>query len=201
EEIERMVEGGEDKESYASKFNDSILNDDVDDSGNRIEPGSHKEHSENVNNDDKVIEKEKKNDEIGKEKKDDDVEKMDEIEKEKKDDDVEKIDEIEKETKDDVEKIDEVVKEKDNDEFASGSMEFRNEKMQTPIPTPTRSPRTNLSFDKTIIEELTATVSPTTATISKDSSIPKRKKRSLSYKAKILLGSIADMCRRHGQIR
>ncbi|GJY45967.1 hypothetical protein Tco_0435030 [Tanacetum coccineum] len=46
-----------------------------------------------------------------------------------------------------------------------------------------------------------ATVSPTTATTSKDSFIHKRKKRSISYKTKILPGSIAGMCRRHGQIR
>ncbi|GJX94687.1 hypothetical protein Tco_0349273 [Tanacetum coccineum] len=77
EEIERMVEGREDEESYASEFADSMLNDDVDDSGTRIEPGSHKEHSENVNNDDEVIEKEKKDDEIEKEKKDNDVKKTD----------------------------------------------------------------------------------------------------------------------------
>ncbi|GJX94686.1 hypothetical protein Tco_0349272 [Tanacetum coccineum] len=68
--------------------------------------------------------------------------------------------------------------------------------MQTPIPTPTRSPKTDLSSDKTTSEELTATVSPTTATTSKDSSISKRKKRSMSYKTKILPGSIAGMCRR-----
>ncbi|GKA53784.1 hypothetical protein Tco_0747099 [Tanacetum coccineum] len=138
EEIERMVKGGEDEESYASEFTDSMLNDDVDDSGTRIEPMSHKEHPENVNDDDEEIETEKKDD--------------------------------------DVEKTDKVVKEKDNDEVALGSMEFRNEKMQTPISTPTRSPRKDLSSDKTISKELTATVSPTTTTTSKDSSIPKSKK-------------------------
>ncbi|GJX16905.1 retrovirus-related pol polyprotein from transposon TNT 1-94 [Tanacetum coccineum] len=172
EEIERMVEGGENKESYASDFVESMLNDDVDDFGTRIEPESHKEQSKNVNNDNEVIEKEKRADEIKKEKKDDDVE-----------------------------KTDEVVKEKDNDKVALGSMEFRNEKMHTPISTPIKSPMTVLSFNKTIYEELTATVSPTTATTSKDSSIPKRKKRSMSYKMKILPGSIASMCRRRGQIR
>ncbi|GJX54671.1 hypothetical protein Tco_0283040 [Tanacetum coccineum] len=163
EEIERMVEGGEDEESYASEFADSMINDDVDDSGTRIEPESYKEHSKNVNDDDEEIEKEKKDDEIEREKKDDDVEKMDEV-----------------------------FKEKDNDEVVSGSMEFRNEKMQTPIPTPTRSPRTYLSSNKTISEELTATVSPTTATTPKYSFIPKRKKRSISYKTKILLGKVLD---------
>nr|GEY48043.1 hypothetical protein [Tanacetum cinerariifolium] len=36
------------------------------------------------------------------------------------------------------------------------SLENRNEKMETPIPSPHRSPRTNLSSDKTISQELTA---------------------------------------------
>ncbi|GJZ25203.1 hypothetical protein Tco_0562662 [Tanacetum coccineum] len=145
--IEKMVEGDKDEESYASEFADSMIKDDVDDFGTRIEPGSHKEHPKNVNGDDEEIEKEMKDDEIEKE-----------------------------EENDDVKKTDEVVKENDNDEGASGSMEFRNEKKQTPIPTPTRSPKTDLSSDKTIFEELTATVSPTTSTTSKDSSIPKSKK-------------------------
>ncbi|GJW67891.1 hypothetical protein Tco_0122315 [Tanacetum coccineum] len=112
EEIEKMVEGDEVKESYASEFADSMINDDADDSSTMIEPGSHKEHPENVNDDDEEIEKEMKDDEIEKEEKNDDVEKTD--------------------------------------------------------------------------EELTATVSPTNATISKDLSIPKCKKRFLSYKMKIL---------------
>ncbi|GKG01093.1 hypothetical protein Tco_0305798 [Tanacetum coccineum] len=72
--------------------------------------------------------------------------------------------------------------------------------MQTLIPTPTRSQRKDLSSDKTIFEELTTTVSPTTATTCKDSSTSKRKKRPISYKMKILPGSIAGMCRRRGQI-
>ncbi|GJW16643.1 hypothetical protein Tco_0024079 [Tanacetum coccineum] len=69
EEIERIVEGGEDKESYASEFADSMLNDDVDDSDTRIEPESYKEYPENVNDGDEEIEKEKKDDEIEIEKK------------------------------------------------------------------------------------------------------------------------------------
>ncbi|GJR32108.1 hypothetical protein Tco_1108340 [Tanacetum coccineum] len=69
--------------------------------------------------------------------------------------------------------------------------------MQTTIPTPNRYPRTYFSSDKTISKELTAIVSPTTTTTSTDSSIPKRKKRSIPYKTKILPGSIAGMCRRH----
>ncbi|GJS20913.1 uncharacterized mitochondrial protein-like protein [Tanacetum coccineum] len=58
EEIEKMVEGDEDKESYASKFVDSMINDDVDDSCTRLEPGSHKEHSEIVNDDDDRLRRE-----------------------------------------------------------------------------------------------------------------------------------------------
>ncbi|GJR21292.1 hypothetical protein Tco_0969819 [Tanacetum coccineum] len=147
DEVEKMVEGDEDEESYASEFANSMINDDVDDSGTRIEPESHKEHPKNVNDDDEEIEKEMKDGEIEKE-----------------------------ETNDDVEKTGEVDKEKDNDAGESGSMEFRNEKKKTPIPTPTRSPKTYLSSNKTISEELTTTVSPTTATTSKDSSISKCKK-------------------------
>ncbi|GJY48893.1 hypothetical protein Tco_0438849, partial [Tanacetum coccineum] len=48
EEIEKMVEGDEDEELYASEFVDSMLNDDFDDSGTRLEPGSHKENLEHV---------------------------------------------------------------------------------------------------------------------------------------------------------
>ncbi|GKG30877.1 hypothetical protein Tco_0423365, partial [Tanacetum coccineum] len=40
EKIEKTAEGEEDEESYASEFADSMLNDDVDDSGTKIEPGS-----------------------------------------------------------------------------------------------------------------------------------------------------------------
>ncbi|GKF98104.1 hypothetical protein Tco_0296887, partial [Tanacetum coccineum] len=75
-EIEKMVEGDEDEESYASKFVDSILNDDVDVFGTKIEPGSHKENLEVVNDDDDVNNIEKKNDE----RKDDNVEKTDDAE-------------------------------------------------------------------------------------------------------------------------
>nr|GEY27751.1 hypothetical protein [Tanacetum cinerariifolium] len=104
EEIEKLVKGNEDEESYASEFADSVLNDDVDDSVTRLEPGSHKENLEKVDDDEVEIEKEKKDDiEIEKEKKDDV-----EIEKEKKDDI-----EIEKEKKDDVE----IEKEKNDEEI------------------------------------------------------------------------------------
>ncbi|GKE28521.1 hypothetical protein Tco_1443905 [Tanacetum coccineum] len=50
------------------------------------------------------------------------------------------------------------------------SSETRKEKMQTPIPSPHRSTRTNLSLDKTIYEELMVNVSPTPATTSQDPS-------------------------------
>ncbi|GKC38273.1 hypothetical protein Tco_1050657, partial [Tanacetum coccineum] len=168
EEIKKMVEGEEDEESYASKFDDSMFNDD-DDSGTRIKSGSHKENLEVVV-DDYVIKK-----------KDD-----------KKDENEEKYD--------DVEKTDDVVEEKDNDDHidhtlvrthAKGIMETRNEQMQTPISTLNRSPRKDLSLDKTISEELTETVSPITATTSKS----KCKRRFTSNKTKILPGSIANMCK------
>ncbi|GJX78253.1 hypothetical protein Tco_0325064 [Tanacetum coccineum] len=187
EEIEKMVEGDEDEESYASEFANFMINDDVDGFGTRLEPGSHKEHPEIVNDDDDQIETEKKDEEIKKEKKHDDDEKIDEVVMEKDDDD-------------DVEKVDEGVKEKSNVGVATGSMEFRKEKMQTPLPSLTRSPRKVSSSDKIVSEELTAIVSPTTATTSKDSSTYKRKKRPISYKTKILPGSIASMCKRRGQI-
>nr|GEY03767.1 hypothetical protein [Tanacetum cinerariifolium] len=96
EEIEKMVEGDKDEESYASEFADSVLNDDVDDSGTRLEPENHKENPKKVDDDDVEIEKENKDDiKIEKEKKDDieiEKEKKDdvEIEKEKKDEEIKK---------------------------------------------------------------------------------------------------------------
>ncbi|GKA07729.1 hypothetical protein Tco_0686953 [Tanacetum coccineum] len=151
-----MVEGEKDEESYASEFADSMLNDD-DDSGTRIDPGSHKEHPKIIDDDD-------------------------ETEKEKKDN----------EKANDDEKKDEM-----------GSMKTRKEKMQTPIPSPTRSPRKNLFSDKTLSQELTETISPSTATTSKVKikSKAKSKARSAFIKSKILPGSIAGMCRRCGLIR
>ncbi|GJR41229.1 hypothetical protein Tco_1216913 [Tanacetum coccineum] len=174
-EIEKMVEGDEDEKSYASEFADSMLNDDVDDSGTRIEPESHKENPKVVADDDVTKRKDDEKDE----------------------------DEVKD---DDVEKTDNAAEEKDNDDHtnhtlvgthATGSIETRNEQMQTPIPTPTRSTRNELSSDKTISEELTTLVSPTTATTSKT----KTKRGFTSNKTKILPGSIAGMCRRRGQIR
>ncbi|GJV06605.1 hypothetical protein Tco_1344261 [Tanacetum coccineum] len=63
-EYEKVVKGEKDKESYASKFDASMLHDDVDDFENRIEPGSHKEHPEHVVDDDEN-EEEKKDDKMG----------------------------------------------------------------------------------------------------------------------------------------
>ncbi|GKB57150.1 hypothetical protein Tco_0913336 [Tanacetum coccineum] len=63
EEIEKMVEGEEDEDSYASKFVDSMLNDDVDDFCTRLEPESHKENPNVVDDDDVVNVFEKKDDE------------------------------------------------------------------------------------------------------------------------------------------
>nr|GEU55269.1 hypothetical protein [Tanacetum cinerariifolium] len=162
EEIEKMVEGNEDEESYASEFVDLVLNDDADDFDTRLEPESQKENPEK-------IEKEKK----------DDVE----IEKEKKGEEIKK-----ENNNDNVEETDKVVKEKDIIDDVTGSTKIRKEQKQTPIPSPTRSPRNVLSSDKTVSEELTATVSPTTATTSKASSITKCKKQSISSKPKTLPG-------------
>ncbi|GJT01057.1 integrase, catalytic region, zinc finger, CCHC-type containing protein [Tanacetum coccineum] len=64
EEKEKMVEGKDDDESYASEFPDSVFNDN-DDSSTRIKPESHNENPETVDDDDET-EKEKKD-----EKKDD----------------------------------------------------------------------------------------------------------------------------------
>ncbi|GJY17483.1 retrovirus-related pol polyprotein from transposon TNT 1-94 [Tanacetum coccineum] len=131
-----VVKSDENEESYADKFAASMLHDDVDDSRNRIEPGSHNEHPE-VDDDDEN--KEKKKDK-------------------KKDDEI-------------------------------GSLENRTEKMQTPIPTTPRSPRKNLSLDKNIIQELTDTVSLSTATTSKDP----HKKRRISSKYIHLPGALRIM--------
>ncbi|GKD35626.1 hypothetical protein Tco_1251135, partial [Tanacetum coccineum] len=73
EAIEKKVKGEGDEESYASEFADSMINYDVDDSGTKIEPGSHKEHPKIVTDDDEEIEKEKNDEEIEKEKKDEET--------------------------------------------------------------------------------------------------------------------------------
>ncbi|GJR30826.1 retrovirus-related pol polyprotein from transposon TNT 1-94 [Tanacetum coccineum] len=89
---------------------------------------------------------------------------------------------------DDEEKVDE---EKDVD---MRSLETRIEEMQTPIPTPPRSPRINLSSDKKITQELTDTVPLPTATTSKTP----HSKRRISSKYSHLLSALSRMCRRQG---
>ncbi|GJZ81876.1 hypothetical protein Tco_0646870 [Tanacetum coccineum] len=98
-----------------------IRNKDDDDSEDRLEPKSHKDKPENVDDDDKYDEK------------------VDEEERGK-----------------------------------MGSLETRTEKMQTPIPTPPRSPRTILSSDKNITQELTETV-PLLSTTTSNTSHSKRR--------------------------
>ncbi|GKB51958.1 hypothetical protein Tco_0902711 [Tanacetum coccineum] len=93
DEIEKMVEGEEYEESYASAFTDSVFNDDVDDF---------------------EIEKKKKDEEVEKEKEDEEIE---------------------------------IEKEKDIADNGTGSTEIRKVQKQTPIPSPTRSPR-SVSSDK-----------------------------------------------------
>nr|GEX98077.1 copia protein [Tanacetum cinerariifolium] len=170
EDIKKMVEGEEDEESYASEFADSVFQDDDDDSGDRIEPESHKKNSEVVDDYDDI------NDNVDKEKKNDDVEEMKDNSSDDNDDHVDHTF-IRREV--------------------SGSLETRNEHTQTPIPSPPRSPRTDLSLDKTLSEELTANVLPTPDTISKD---PNTSQPTLST-SKILTGSVAELSRCHGQLR
>ncbi|GJS11855.1 hypothetical protein Tco_0368651 [Tanacetum coccineum] len=172
EEIENMVEGEEDEESYASTFADYMLNDDVDDSGTRIEPGSHKENPKIVEDDDDVNVIEKEDDG----KKDDIFEETDDA-KEKDNDDHNDHSFIELQ--------------------ATGSKEIRTEKMQTPISIPTRSPKKDLSSDKKISKELTASVSPTTATTSKQKSKSKNKKgfkKQEFFLEVLLIREVLDHC-------
>ncbi|GJT91185.1 hypothetical protein Tco_1080030 [Tanacetum coccineum] len=188
EEIDKMVDVDEDEESYASVFADLVLNDDVDDSGTRLEPGSHKENLEKVNDDDAKIEKDKDGEEIEKEKKDEEIEKEmedDRIETDKTDEEIEKEKKVYT-----VEEMNEVVKEKDIVDDVTGSMEIKKEHKQTLISSPTRFPRNVSSSDKTVSEELTATVSPTSATTSK----AKRKTQSISFRSKTLPGKTLDHC-------
>ncbi|GKE19219.1 hypothetical protein Tco_1426796, partial [Tanacetum coccineum] len=110
DDVEKLVEGEE--ESDGTEFADTVLFSN-EDSGDRIEPESHKENP-------------KKND----------VDKKKDDKKDDNDDD-------------------------DNDDLAlirtrvTGSSEIRREKMRTPIPSPPRSPRTDLSSDKANDQELT----------------------------------------------
>nr|GEW60280.1 hypothetical protein [Tanacetum cinerariifolium] len=171
DEIEKIVEGEEDEESYASEFADSMLNDDVDDSGTRIELGSYTENLKVVDYDD-VNDKQKLD-----KSKDDNVEKMDDVAKEKDNDDQTDHTLVRTHT--------------------TGSMETGNEHMQILIPTLTRSPRKDLLSDKTISEEFTAPISQTTSTTSKS----KSKRAFTLNKTKILPGRIDGMCRGCGQTR
>ncbi|GKE29614.1 hypothetical protein Tco_1444998, partial [Tanacetum coccineum] len=163
EEIDKMVEGITDEESYASEFVDSILNTEatnVDDTGNIKE-----KENEKVGIEHNIVEKEVE-DEIN----------------------------VEGETTEEVVKETKVVN-------VSGSQETRNEQMQTPIPSPIRSPR-NVSFlEKTVSEDFTDKISPTTTTTSKTSFTTKHKKRSFTLKTSNLPGSIAGMGRRRNLIR
>ncbi|GKD64502.1 hypothetical protein Tco_1306610 [Tanacetum coccineum] len=178
EEIDKLVDGDEDEESFASAFADTMLNDVDDDTRSKLEPGSYKEHPEHVSDDD---EKKKKDEEVNKEK---------------------EVVEIVKDTNVDdtsAKKNEEVVTEKEVVDM-SGSQEIRKEQKQTPIPSPIISPRNDLSSDKTISEELADTVTPTIDTSSKTPSIITRQKKSFSYKTRNLPGSIFGMCRQRGLI-
>ncbi|GJR74029.1 hypothetical protein Tco_0086394 [Tanacetum coccineum] len=75
-----------------------------------------------------------------------------------------------------------------------GSLEIRNEEMQTTISTPIRSPRKSLSSDKNIFQELKDTVSIPITTTSKHSQVKKR----ISSKYSHLPGALCRMCRRQG---
>ncbi|GJY77571.1 hypothetical protein Tco_0483372 [Tanacetum coccineum] len=95
---------------------------------------------------------------------------------------------------------DEVVMEKEVADML-GSQEIRKEQKQTPIPSPIRYPRNDLSSRKIVLEEFTDTVTPKTATSSKTPSTTTHKKKSFSHTTINLPGSIAGMCRRRGLIR
>ncbi|GJZ88980.1 hypothetical protein Tco_0660762 [Tanacetum coccineum] len=137
EDVEKIVEG-EDEDSYASKFADSVfLN--KEDTSARLEPESHKENPEIVDDDDDDVNEKKDN---------------------KKDDD----------------------NDDDNDNHDDQAL-VRNKRMgSSEIRTPPRSPRTDLSSDKTISQELIATISPTPTTTSQDRS----KSKPTSSKTKVL---------------
>nr|GEV22236.1 hypothetical protein [Tanacetum cinerariifolium] len=52
EEIDKLVDGDEDEESYASAFADTVINDDNDDIRSKLEPKSYKDHPEHMSDDD-----------------------------------------------------------------------------------------------------------------------------------------------------
>ncbi|GJT77940.1 probable LRR receptor-like serine/threonine-protein kinase [Tanacetum coccineum] len=170
EEIDKLVDGDEDEEYSASAFADTVLNDVDDDTASKLEPESYKEHPEHVSDDD---EKKKKDEEVEKEK---------------------EVVEIVKDTNVDdtsAKKNEEVVTKKEVVDM-SGSQEIRKEKKQTPIPSPIRSPRNDLSSDKTISEELVNTGTPKTATSSKTPSITTHQKKSFSHRTRNLPGIDKD---------
>ncbi|GJV16736.1 hypothetical protein Tco_1362059 [Tanacetum coccineum] len=105
EDVEKIVEGDDDLDG--TEFADTVLLSD-EDSGDMLEPGSHKENP-------------KKND--------DDVEKKD----------------YKKDADDDDHTNHALIRTQ-----VPGSLEIRTQKMHTPIPSPPRSPRINLSSDKAI---------------------------------------------------
>ncbi|GKD81159.1 hypothetical protein Tco_1347998 [Tanacetum coccineum] len=65
EEIDKLVDGDEDEDSYASAFANSVINNDDDDTGSMLEPENHKKHPEHVSDDDEM---KKKDEEVEKEK-------------------------------------------------------------------------------------------------------------------------------------
>ncbi|GJX84023.1 hypothetical protein Tco_0333504 [Tanacetum coccineum] len=156
------------EESYASEFVDSVFQDDDDDSRDRIEPESHKEHPKIVDDNDDETKKEKKDD--------------DETEKEKKDDD-----------NDDDDVNDDHIDHTLDETQEMGSLETRKEKIQTPIPSPLRSPRTDLSLDKDLYQELMVNVAPTPATTSQDPSKTKRISVHLATRSSTVTLSSADL--------
>nr|GFA57672.1 hypothetical protein [Tanacetum cinerariifolium] len=93
---------------------------------------------------------------------------------------------------DDDEKDTEKVDEEEGGEM--GSLKTRTEEMQTPIPIKLRSPRTILSTNKNITQELTDTLSLPSTTTSNTS----HSKQRISSKYSHLPGALRRMCRRQG---
>ncbi|GKD64253.1 hypothetical protein Tco_1306361 [Tanacetum coccineum] len=93
---------------------------------------------------------------------------------------------------DDDDKDDEKVEEDEGGEM--GSLETRTEETQKTIPTSSRSPRTILSSDKNITQELTDTIPLPTTTTSQTS----HSKCGISSKYSHLPGALRRMCRRQG---
>nr|GEV93281.1 hypothetical protein [Tanacetum cinerariifolium] len=65
EEIDKLVDGNKDEESYVSSFANSVVNNDDYDTGSKLKPGSHKEHPEHMSDDDEM---KRKDEEVDKEK-------------------------------------------------------------------------------------------------------------------------------------